>query len=317
MLHHTVEFINDNPSLLAILARLNAAAALALDIETVNWWDRDAERVSLIQLAFRENGVPHVVVVDAMAGLDLEPLRQPLELSAKTKAIHNASFDAVKLARHFRIATSPIHDTMLAARRSGDKKCSLKAQVEIHLGLDLDKAEQRGDWSRRPLSSEQLNYAALDATCTLLLYEQQGARGLRGDYELRGPIEIQRVETEQESLPLTGAEPHIPAPPHDIKPATFTSAELLPSALALLGIIAELSGRYSPEQLAVSVGNERIGLAGWIVDRLLGFDADLDESIAKQEIAALGENGLILISLSRRLEATATGQELWRQYKPK
>ncbi|MGH9847426.1 MAG: hypothetical protein ACREEM_52705 [Blastocatellia bacterium] len=311
MLHHTVEFINDNPSLLAVLARLNAAAALALDIETVNWWDRDAERVSLIQLAFRENSTPHVIVIDALAGLDLEPLRQSLELSARTKAIHNASFDAVKLARHFRIATSPIHDTMLAARRSGDKKCSLKAQVEIHLGLELDKAEQRGDWGRRPLSNEQLNYAALDATCTLLLYEQQMARGLRGDYELRGP-----VETLQESLPLAGVELPIPTSSPHIEPATVTSAELTQPALALLGIVAELSGRYSPEQLAVSVGNERIGLAGWIVDRLLGFDADLDESIAQQEIVSLRENGLILLSPSRRLEATATGQELWRQNKP-
>ena len=55
----------------------------------------------------------------------------------------------------------------------------------LHLGVQLDKSEQRGDWSRRPLGEEQLRYAALDATCTLLLYEHQVKRGLRGDYQLR------------------------------------------------------------------------------------------------------------------------------------
>src|SRR5262245_40114573 len=132
MFAHTVEFINDSSSLDAIIARIERATALALDIETINWWNREAERVSLIQLAFREGAAYCVAVIDALAGFDLEPLRAPLELSLATKAIHNASYDAVRLARHYRIATSPIHDTMIAARRSGDKQCSLKAQVEAH-----------------------------------------------------------------------------------------------------------------------------------------------------------------------------------------
>jgi 3'-5' exonuclease len=308
---HTVEFINDPVSFGSAVARLGAAEAIALDIETVNWWDREAERIALIQFAFREGGELRAVVLDAMAELNLEALRPPLELSLRTKAIHNASFDAGKLARHLRIATSPIHDTMLAARRSGDKSCSLKAQTELHLGLALDKAEQRGDWSRRPLSLEQLRYAALDAVCTLLLYEQQLARGLRGDFELRV-----RGETRQTSLPLADVPRSAPAPQGVIGPAPVLPAELTTTALALLGIIVELSGRYSPEQLAVSVGGERIGLAGWIVDRMLGAGADLDERDAREEIAALSRAGFICLSASRRLEATVSGLALWRQCRP-
>ena len=33
-------------------------------------------------------------------------------------------------------------------------------------------------------------------------------------------------------------------------------------AVALLGVLTELAGRYSPERLAVSAGSERVGLAG-------------------------------------------------------
>src|SRR5438046_2661404 len=112
---HTVEYIGDQDSLAAMIGRIQAAPVLALDIETINWWDRDAERVALVQLAFREEGREedrekglekgriHALVIDALAGLDLAVLRTSLELSLQTKAIHNASYDAIKLARHFNI----------------------------------------------------------------------------------------------------------------------------------------------------------------------------------------------------------------------
>src|SRR5215470_18121011 len=103
MLNHEIEFISDRESLDWIIGRINRADALSLDIETVNWWDRETERVSLIQLGFRESEQLRVVIIDALSGFDLEALRQALELSSMMKAIHNASFDAVKLMRHYRI----------------------------------------------------------------------------------------------------------------------------------------------------------------------------------------------------------------------
>ena len=323
MVDHKVEYIGDQHSLVAMVERLNAAPVLALDIETINWWDRDAERVALVQLGFREEGRAQVAVIDALAGLDLTVLRMPLELSSRTKVIHNASYDAVRLARHYQIFTSPIYDTMLAARRGGEKKCSLQAQVAAHLGIQLDKAEQRSDWSRRPLSHEQLNYAALDATCTLMLYEKQLSRGLRGDYEL--PRQSERPQGKQSQLPLSQTPLNDGALRVRVSPELEETLAAQPdavngldaAALALLGIVSELGGRYSPEQLAASVGSERIGMAGWIVDGLIGADADIDEDAAKQEIAALCESGLVQISLSRRLEATAGGKSIWQQNKPR
>ncbi len=311
MLQHTVEFIHTQPQLVALAERAAQAHALALDIETINWWERAAEKVALVQLAFREGEQTRVAIIDSLAHLELEPLRRPLELSISTKAIHNASFDAARMLRHYRITTSPIHDTMLAARRSGDKKCSLKAQAEIHLGLALDKTEQRGDWGRRPLSAEQLQYASLDAACTLLLYEQQRERGLRGDYELRD-----RTNMQPALLPLS--EPMLadqPLPALTLPPVELVAVDLETASLALLGIIAELGGRYSPEHLAVSVGNERVGLAGWIIDRTLGTETDIDETSAKQAIGALCEQRLVRLSLTRRLEATTQGLQHWQAHK--
>src|SRR5215468_7828269 len=242
MFNHTVEFVSDKLALTESLKRLDAAPVIALDIETIYWWDRESERVSLIQLAFRENDGIRVVVIDALTDFDPESLRRPLELSAQIKAIHNAGFDAVKLSHHFSIATSPIHDTMLAARRSGERKCSLKAQVETHLGYHLDKTEQRGDWSRRPLSAEQLNYASLDAVCTLLLYEKQVARGLRGDYQLRAQLR-EKIGKTQAPLALVDADPQVAAPDAgdpELSQLASEIGDLNPCAFAMLGVIAEL-----------------------------------------------------------------------------
>ena len=300
MINYGIEYIDTRQSLELLVERLNEATAIALDIETINWWDRTRERISVIQIAFRERDDLRVGVIDVLAGFDLESLRRPLELNLQTKAIHNASFDAVRLARHLGIATSPVHDTMLAARRSGEKKCSLQAQVRTHLGFDLDKTEQQGDWSRRPLDPEQLQYAALDAACTLILFEQQIARGLRGDYQLR-----EKIEKRPSPLPV----------PLQIEPSVLVDGELAPSTLALLGIVVELSGRYSPEQLAASTGRERIGMAGWIIDNLIGTEADIDENTARDDISMLTERGLITLSLSRRLETTSLGESTWKRQK--
>lgn len=289
MLDRSATLIDSQPALEAVLEQIGVATALAVDIETVNWWDREAERVALVQLAYRDEVGPQVAIIDVFSGLDIEPLRKPLEVSPVIKAIHNASFDAIRIARYFNIHTSPIHDTMLAARRSGERRWSLKAQVEAHLGILLDKQEQRSDWSRRPLASEQLRYAALDASCTLLLYEHQVKLGLRGEYTLKKPAESRPV-----GLPF---EP--------------SSVHLLVQTTALLGIVVELSGRYSPEQLAASVGYDRVGLAGWIVDRAIGSEADIDEETARLEIARLREEGLVALNGTRRLEATPRGIEVW------
>jgi len=317
MLDFTISVVNSERALAALVPRLETAPAIALDIETVNWWNREAERIALIQLAFREGRHLRVAVIDALADFDLEPLlRAPLELGMTMKAIHNAAYDAPRLSRHLRIHASPIHDTMLAARRSGEKRYSLQAQAQAHLGIRLDKSEQRGDWSLRPLPMKQLRYAALDAACTLLLYDNQIERGLGGSYRPRSEEQLQ-----QSSLLLGEAPAQATAGRGNIPPAlagvpTSAAEGLSGSALALLGVVTEMSGRYSPERLAVSAGSERVGLAGWIIDKAVGAETDIDEETAKLVIVELCERRLIEITAERRMEATESGTRLWHQVKP-
>ena len=323
MLDYTIEIVNDQFKLDRLVNRLAEVRVAAVDLETVNWWNRQAEQIALVQLAFRTGGKLKVAIVDALANLDLEPLRAPFESSVTTKVMHNAAFDATKLAAHLKFRVAPVFDTMLAARRSGEKQYSLQAQADQYLNLRLDKAGQRADWSRRPLDPKLIAYAALDAVAALLLYEQQLGRGLDGRFELKTKL----AKREQPLLPLAdeGVEssPAAAADPPGF--AVRAAAEQLPAdqplelpTLALLGVIAELPSRYYPEQLAASVGvRERAGLTGWILDQMLGADAEVDEATVKLAIGELCAAELICVTQTRRLEATDNGTQLWRRLKPK
>jgi hypothetical protein len=130
---------------------------------------------------------------------------------------------------------------------------------------------------------------ALDAACTLLLYEHQRARGLSAGYQLRG-ID----QSTQTSLPLSDTErpaPGLVEMPKVAGVEASAAEELSVPVISLLGVVTELTGRYSPERLAVSAGSERVGLAGWIIDRVLGAETDVDEDTAKLGIAELIERG--------------------------
>ncbi len=314
----TLKIIKDASELGRLSDLLVTLPAFALDIETTEWWNRHRERIALIQIAFRTERGIKVFIIDALACFDPEPLRMPLDKSAAVKIIHNAAFDAARLNKHYDFNLAPVFDTMLAARRSGERKYSLKAQAETHLALPLDKSARTSDWSRRPLDNWQLYYAALDPFATLLLYENQLVRGISGDCRLKPPA----VST-QNLLPLDDL-------PSDRLPGeaeTLTAADPLPTensssnsnlldvAIALLGIITELPTRYSPDALAASLGAERVGLAGWIIDQRLGKDAEPDEEAVKMAINSLCERKLVRMTETRRLESTSIGERIWRQMK--
>ena len=79
---------------------------------------------------------------------------------------------------------------------------------ERELGLILDKSEQTSNWAQRPLSAEQLRYAALDAEVLLVLYERLGAtthqaiedRGREHGLRRRGRARLRREDRIAEPL---------------------------------------------------------------------------------------------------------------------
>ncbi len=65
-----------------------------------------------------------------------------------------------------------LFDTMISAQLLGYSSVGLAGLAKRHFDVDLPKDEQRSDWSRRPLTPNQLNYAAADVLYLIRLREK-------------------------------------------------------------------------------------------------------------------------------------------------
>lgn len=150
--------------LVQIARELNGHPVIGLDVETTI----HPQQLRLVQIATRER----TYVIDPMATLSLEPLRPLLGSDGPIKVIHNAAFERrILFDAGFELGN--VFDTLVAARgNAGSHGGNGLAEVcERFLGRSLDKSLQLSDWSRRPLSREQLDYAAADAEVLLDLYD--------------------------------------------------------------------------------------------------------------------------------------------------
>ncbi|MBK7974231.1 MAG: ribonuclease D [Deltaproteobacteria bacterium] len=148
----------DTPEALArLVERLADVDEVALDTEFVferTYWPRPG----VVQLA--ADG--EIALVDAV-GLDLVSLAEVVGSSTVRKLIHAGSGDAVVLERTTGVRPAGVFDTQIAAAFAGlGAGISYEALVRTLLGVSLGKHHTRTDWTRRPLSTEQLHYAAED-----------------------------------------------------------------------------------------------------------------------------------------------------------
>jgi ribonuclease D len=137
---------------------------VGLDVETT----LKTRALCLIQVA----GATTTYLIDALALPDLTPLARLLSAPDTLKLIHNASFERSVLGAHG-LEISPVFDTLERSRatrgRSAEGGHSLKAVCARELGIALPKDEQTSDWTTRPLTPTQRDYAALDAELLLEL----------------------------------------------------------------------------------------------------------------------------------------------------
>lgn len=162
-----VRWIDDHAALAEVAEDLSICDAIGLDVET----RLDFETLCLVQLASRTA----TYVIDVLAVRNLDHLADLLECESPLKIVHGASFEKRVLAEHD-IRLRGVADTLVGSKLARGSKAvgghSLAAVCQRELGVMLDKRQQTSDWSRRPLSPEQLAYAALDAEVLLPLHDR-------------------------------------------------------------------------------------------------------------------------------------------------
>ncbi|MBL1377350.1 ribonuclease D [Zobellella iuensis] len=113
------------------------------------------------------------VLIDPLAVTDLSPLWRLLHDPARLCLLHAGGEDLELFQHQSGALPARVHDTQLAAAFLGlGTQLGFAALVEQLLGVGLDKAHARTDWLARPLSAEQLRYAADDVIYLYPLYQQ-------------------------------------------------------------------------------------------------------------------------------------------------
>jgi ribonuclease D len=167
-----VVLVRDRAALVALAARCARAERIALDVESNGLFVHRAA-LCVVQVAFVEEDAPVVAVIDPLA-MPIDPLAAVLGPKGPIKVLHDLTFDARLLAE----AGAPIgrvRDTSVTARFLGIASTGLSALL-ADAGVALDKRLQQHNWSRRPLTGEQIGYLAEDVRHLLALDDRLKAR---------------------------------------------------------------------------------------------------------------------------------------------
>lgn len=151
-------YVTDNAVLATLCARWQQLPLIALDTEFVRV-DTFYPRLGLIQVGDGERNY----LLDPLVLSEWSDFIALLGNPAVTKVLHSCSEDLVVFKEFFKQLPRPLFDSQRAAAFLGfGYSISYQNLVKEVLGIEVSKDQTRSDWTRRPLTEEQRNYAALD-----------------------------------------------------------------------------------------------------------------------------------------------------------
>ena len=160
--------VTTTKDLKALVSELEEAQYIALDTEFMRdqtYWPK----LCLLQVA-----APGIeAIVDPLAeGLDLAPFFKLLKSPKIMKVLHASRQDIEIFYHQGGVIPDPLFDTQIAAMVAGfGEAASYETLARKLAHAEIDKSARFTDWSRRPLSKRQLEYALADVTHLRVIYE--------------------------------------------------------------------------------------------------------------------------------------------------
>jgi len=156
-----MKLLTNNDELAAACERFSHHEFVTVDTEFLRettFWPK----VCLIQIASPEEAI----AIDTLAeNIDLTPFFALMANPAIVKVFHAARQDLEIIWRLSRLIPTPLFDTQVAAMVCGfGEQASYLELVKAITRANLDKSSRFTDWSRRPLSDAQIEYAIADVT---------------------------------------------------------------------------------------------------------------------------------------------------------
>ena len=130
-------------------------------------------KLCLIQMAHPGEGTDSAALIDVLAdGFDLAPLYDLFRDESVVKVFHAARQDLEIFYVDEQVIPKPFFDTQVAAMVCGfGEQVGYETLVRKIAREQLDKSSRFTDWSQRPLSEKQKNYAIGDVTHLRVIYE--------------------------------------------------------------------------------------------------------------------------------------------------
>ncbi len=163
-----MRIITDTAALKELAAELERGPYVAIDTEFMRdqtYWPK----LCLIQAA----GPEVEAIIDPLAkDIDLQPFYDLMAAKSVVKVFHAARQDIEIFHHQGGVIPDPFFDTQIAAMVCGfGEAASYETLVRKLAKAEIDKSARFTDWSRRPLSKRQLEYALADVTYLRLVYE--------------------------------------------------------------------------------------------------------------------------------------------------
>ncbi len=163
----TIQYINTTDQLAKLCEQIKKESWLALDTEFLRE-KTYYPKFCLLQIATPE----WVVCVDPIALPSLDILFEVLYDTSIVKVFHSCRQDLEIFYQLTGKLPEPVFDTQIAAPLLGFQENPGYAMlVSSLLNVNLNKAHTRADWSKRPLSNAEIQYAADDVIYLCKIYQ--------------------------------------------------------------------------------------------------------------------------------------------------
>lgn len=168
-----MNLITDTDALASFIARVRDAEYVTVDTEFMRektYWPE----LCLVQVA----GAHEAAAIDPLApGIDLSPLYELLADPKVLKVFHAARQDLEIFVNLTGKVPAPLFDTQVAAMVCGfGDSVGYETLITKLTPARIDKSSRFTDWSHRPLTDRQLQYALADVTHLRPAYEKIRAK---------------------------------------------------------------------------------------------------------------------------------------------
>jgi ribonuclease D len=204
----TIQYINRPEQLPLLCEHINQEPWIALDTEFLR------EKTYYPKFCLLQIAAPGwVACVDPIAIADLSLLFDAIYNPNIVKVLHSCRQDLEIFYQITGRIPGPIFDTQIAAPLLGFQENPGYAMlVSSFLNINLNKAHTRTDWTQRPLSDDQIQYAADDVIYLCRIYTQMceqldklgRLKWLESDFALLNNPEMYQLSPENAWLKIRG-----------------------------------------------------------------------------------------------------------------